>query len=253
MIYAQYRMGNTLLEDMPPEVRRTISRFRQLYDMGLHGPGLLEFCGQGEKFLLQTGDVFFDRVCRAVRMDRSQAAMAYLYGLVAYYALVSACQTTVNQTSKALSMPPQHIQTEFDRFLLELDGHAPAYRYDRSRHLRLTPGECRTVAMFYPGVRAAAVGRGVKRMVGVLSMPVLPIGSRRDFVIRLLRLRKQGEYVMGAHPDHRLRHTNEELLRCYRRATETYPMLLAQIQIRLRKKAPLSQDFGLSMGIQGGL
>lgn len=248
MIYAQYRMGNALLEAMPPELRRTVGRFRQLFDMGLHGPKLLEFCGQGQKFLQQTGDVFFDRVCRVVRMDRSDAAMAYLCGLVAHYALSAACQPVIAAGVKSFSVSAQHIQTEFDRYLLERDGHTPAYRYDRSRHIHLTPGECQTVAMFYPGVHSTAVGRGVKRMVRVMSMPVLPIGSRRDFVIRLMELRKEGEYVVSAHPDHRLRRTNEELLRCYQQAQDSYPRLLEQIMIRLRKKVPLGEPFAMPMG-----
>ena len=248
MIYAQYRMGNDLLEVMPPEMKQTVSRFRQLYDMGLHGPRILEFCGQGQKFLQQTGDVFFQRVCRVVRMDRSEAAMAYLYGLVAHYALHCACQDTVARTAKALTVSAQHIATEFDRYLLEKDGHCPPHLYDRSRHIRLTPGECGTVAMFYPGVSSAAVGRGVKRMVQAMSLPVLPIGSRRNFMKKMLELRKQGDYVIDTHPDHRLRRTDEELWRQYQQALELYPRLLSQIQVRLRKKADLGDDFAIPMG-----
>lgn len=248
MIYAQYRMGEVLLDSMPADTRRRVNRFRQLFDMGLHGTRLPEFCGQGQKFLQQTGEVFFDRVCRVVRMDRSDAALAYLYGLVGNYALNAACQEMIRHSAKAHAVTPQHIQTEFDRYLLELDGHSPAYRYDRSRHLRLTPGECRTVAMFYPGLNSSAVGRGVKRMVRVMSAPVLPSGSRRDFVKKLMELRKEGDFVMGTHPDHRLRRTNEELLRQYQKAVESFPGLLEQIQVRLRKKAPFSEEFAMTMG-----
>lgn len=249
MIYAQYRMGKALLDTMPQDMKRTVSRFRQLYDLGLHGPQLLEFCGQGQKFLQQSGELFFQRVCRVVRMDHSEAAMAYLYGLVAHYALSAACGEAIQQSAQALSLDVGHIQTEFDRYLLELDGHTPAYRYDRSRHIRLTPGECRTVAMFYPGLTGAVVGRGVKRMVRIMSMPVLPIGSRRNFVKKIMELRKEGAYVMDAHPDHRLRRTNEVLLTQYQQALKSYPALLEQIQVRLRKKAKLSEDFAKPIGI----
>ena len=38
--YAHYRFGTELIEKMEPEQRRTVRRFRQLFDMGLHGPDL---------------------------------------------------------------------------------------------------------------------------------------------------------------------------------------------------------------------
>ena len=38
--YAHYRMGVALLPTMPADVRRTIGRFRRLFDVGLHGPDI---------------------------------------------------------------------------------------------------------------------------------------------------------------------------------------------------------------------
>lgn len=38
--YAHYRFGKQLLSGMCPNDRRSIQRFRRLYDMGLHGPDI---------------------------------------------------------------------------------------------------------------------------------------------------------------------------------------------------------------------
>ena len=247
MVYAQYRLGAELIDAMPPDIKRTIGRFRQLYDMGLHGPQLLGFSGQGQKFLRQTGDVFFERVCRAVRMDRSEGAMAYLYGLIAHYALSSIVEPFLHRTSETLSINEGSIRTEFDRFLLELDGKTPAFRYDRSRHIHLTPGECETVAMFYPGISAGAVEKSAKRMARIMHQPVLPAGSRRNLVVKMMELRREGDYVMATRADRRLKSTNQDLLRLYELAKNHYASLLDQILIRLRKSVPFSPDFSLPM------
>ena len=245
MVYAQYRLGTELISAMPPEMKRSIGRFRQLYDMGLHGPELLMYCNQGQKFRQQTGTVFFERVCRAVRMDRSEGAMAYLCGLVAHYAISSISTSFLNRTSEALSIRTAKIRTEFDRYLLEKDGKKPPYRHDRSLHIHLTPGECDTVSMFYPGISAGTIGKCVKRMARIMHLPVMPAGSRRDLVVKLMTLRKEGDYVMDVHPDYRLKEANEGLMRLYELARDHYASLLNQILIRLRKKTTLSADFSL--------
>ena len=38
--YAHYRFGVVLLPTLPGDVRRTIQRFRRLFDVGLHGPDI---------------------------------------------------------------------------------------------------------------------------------------------------------------------------------------------------------------------
>ena len=244
MIYAQYRLGAELISTMPPDMKRTIGRFRQLYDMGLHGPELLLFCNQGQKFRQQTGTVFFERVCRAVRLDPSEGALAYLYGLIAHYAFSSIANPFMERNEKALSIPTGRICTEFDRFLLEKDNKIPPYRYDRSLHINLTPGECETVAMFYPGVSAGAVGKCVKRMRMVMHLSAKSDGAQRTLVTKVLA----HDHMMNQHPDHRLKHANEGLMRLYELARDHYPSLLDQIQTRLHRRIILGPDFSFPFG-----
>lgn len=241
MIYAQYRLGQELIGSMPPDMRRTVGRFRQLYDMGLHGPEL--FLNQGRKYQQLSGEAFFQRACRMVRMEHSEGALAYLYGLVAHYALASRVNPLIHIQSQGLNLPEAYIATEFDRFLLELDGKVPPHRYDRSLHLRLTPGERETVAMFYPGLRPETVGLYVKEQAFVLGLSAKTLGSRRDLTEKLLRVTGADRRMMGLHPDRRLASTNSELLGLYRQAIDSYPRLLAQIQLRLRSKIHLGPDF----------
>ena len=73
--YAHYRFGAQLLPKLPPEVRRPVGRFRQLYDMGLHGPDILFFQSllpggkPRDKFHAQTGKAFFERVCHTAHVN----------------------------------------------------------------------------------------------------------------------------------------------------------------------------------------
>lgn len=75
--YAHHRFGTALLRTMPGDVRRTISRFPRLFDVGLQGPDIFYYSSPllktntsflGIRFHEQTGQEFFQRVCRVVRL-----------------------------------------------------------------------------------------------------------------------------------------------------------------------------------------
>lgn len=253
-IYAHYRFGAQLITKMPPKVQRTVTRFRQLYDMGLHGPDILYYQSLlpggklRDKFHAQTGKVFFERVCRSVRLNPSEGAMAYLYGVLAHYALDSLSHPYIHRMAEQKKLPEDVIITEFDRYLLQMDGKKPPHLQDLSGHMKLTPGECNTVAAFYPRVSAGAIGKSVERMATVTRLLVLPQGSRRQWMdksAKLLMPRVAGR-IMPVHPNRSCAAINPSLMRLYDMATDRYPLLLEQIHGHLRSKAPLGPDFSVS-------
>ena len=254
-IYAHYRFGAQLIPKLPPKVQRTIGRFRQLYDMGLHGPDIFEYQGTllpgsgklSSKFHVQTGKVFFERVCRNIRLRPSEGAMAYLYGLLAHYALDSLSSGYIARMADQEKLSVDVITTEFDRHLLLSDGKKPPHLQDLSGHMKLTPGECETVAVFYPRVSAGAVGKSVEHMASVTHLLALPQGSRRQWLdkgVRVLMPKVSGR-VMPVRPNHACAALNPSLQRLYDMAADRYPLLLEQIHGHLRRNAPLGTDFSV--------
>ena len=254
-IYAHYRFGAQLIPKLPPKVQRTIGRFRQLYDMGLHGPDIFEYQGTllpgsgklSSKFHVQTGKVFFERACRNIRLRPSEGAMAYLYGLLAHYALDSLSSGYIARMADQEKLSVDVITTEFDRHLLLSDGKKPPHLQDLSGHMKLTPGECETVAVFYPRVSAGAVGKSVEHMASVTHLLALPQGSRRQWLdkgVRVLMPKVSGR-VMPVRPNHACAALNPSLQRLYDMAADRYPLLLEQIHGHLRRNAPLGTDFSV--------
>lgn len=253
--YAHYRFGTQLIATMPPKAQRTVRRFRQLYDMGLHGPDILFYQsllpGGGklrDKFHGQTGKMFFERVCHTMRLSPSEGAMAYLYGVLAHYALDSLSYPFIHRMAKEKNLSEDLIITEFDRYLLNLDGKKPPHLQDFSGHMKLTPGECTTVAAFYPRVSVGAIGKSVERMAAVTRWLAMPQGSRRQWMnqgAKLLMPRVAGR-LMAVHPDRTCLGLNPSLMRLYEMAADRYPLLLEQIHAHLRRKAPLGPDFSVT-------
>ena len=255
--YAHYRFGAALLPDLPGDVRRTVQRFRSLYDMGLHGPDIFFYSGPllkshagflGIKFHEQTGKVFFSRVCRMVRMEKSEAGLSYLYGLLCHYCLDSVMHPFIlEQTGKATHI---QIETEFDRFLLETDGKVPPCAADISGHMQLTAGECETVARFYPPANARNIRDSVRAMAFFHRMVAVPAGPRRKLLEAGMGLtgKELKGMLMTVEPNSLCSDLNEALLEHYRLAERRLPEMISQLQAHLTYSAPLETDFEAPFG-----
>lgn len=253
-IYANYRFGITLLQTMPADARRTIQRFRRLFDMGVHGPDIFYYHASllssnvkslGIKFHEQTGREFFQRVCRIARLARSEASQAYLYGLLCHYALDSALHPYIAQQAPLAGATQLEIETEFDRFLLEADGRTPPCAQDLSRHMHLTPGECEAVARFYSPATEKNVKDSVAGMAFTVKLLATPEGARRTLIEKSIGL-LASEYkgiVMTAGPNPKCAHLNTELLALYRQAQDRFPEMLAQLQAHMTYAAPFEIEF----------
>lgn len=252
--YAYYHFGTQVMTTLPPQLQRTVRRFRQLYDMGLHGPDLFLFptplrsaaaANLLKKYRGQTGKVFFERVGRMIRLHPTEGALAYLYGALAHYALRSLTTPYLTRQAEAGTAPRSVIETEFDRYLLELDGKGPAHLYDRSGHIRLTPGECGTVASFYPPATSGLVGKCTQTMAERTRFLTLPKGLRRDLIGKALSI--AGPDAAGLLMPLEASTAGEEwdaaLSRLFEMAVDRYAVLLDQMQAHLRRGTPLGTDF----------
>ena len=252
--YAHYRMGVVLLPTFPADVRRTIGRFRRLFDVGLHGPDIFFYHGLpvptatsalGSKYHDQTGREFFQRGCRVARLEASEAAQAYLYGVLCHYALDSICHPFIEEQAQTTGVLPLEIETEFDRFLLYTDGKRPPESQDLTNHLSLTPGECATVAKFYPPATARQIQESLRRMSRTMKLLSTPEGPRRTAL-------RKGMSALGAHAgamvmttgeNSRCSSLNQPLLDRHHRAMENFPELLSQLQAHLTYNGLFGEEF----------
>lgn len=249
--YAHYRFGAALLPTLQADVRRTIQRFRRLYDVGLHGPDIFFYSSPllkgspGVRFHEQTGREFFQRVCRTVRLERSEAAQAYLYGVLCHYCLDAVCGPFIREQAGLTGVPPLRVETEFDRFLLEKDGKTPPCAQDLSPHLRLTPGECETAAKFYPPVSSRTFKDDLRNMAAFVHMAAVPDGARRRVLEKGVQLlgKDFSGMVMTVEPDPLCAPLDNGLMARYAQAEALFPRMMAQLQAHLTYGAPFADLF----------
>lgn len=251
--YAHYRFGKLLLPNLPPDVRQCIQRFRRMYDMGLQGPDFFFFYNPfvktatrqlGSTFHRQTGQEFFLVACKAATSD---AAKAYLYGLLGHYCLDSICHPFVNQLVKIGEARHIPLESEFERFLLLQDGEVSPETFDMSKYFKLTRGECMSVAAFYPGSTGGKVFQSIRFMALFTKFLAHPNRTRQTKILKKLNPRLCDHMIPTEESDDLAPYVRE-LQELFEQALAQYPQLLSQLQHHLQAGKDFGEDFTLNFG-----
>lgn len=251
--YAHYRFGKLVLQEMPPQTKRLVQRFRRMFEVGLYGPDFFGFYNPlrknavgalANKFHSETGVAFFSRACAVAK---SEAAKAYLYGVLAHYCLDSVCHPYVQKIVDIGEASHAVFEAEFDRFLLELDREPSPHTYDLSPRMKLTRGECATAAEFYP----PATGGNVSRCLLIMRMIIHSAANpNRERTEKWMKRIKPGmeKNLLPLEEMEELSLYTQELYERYNLALEKYPRLLRQLQAYMQTGEELGIDFERDFG-----
>lgn len=247
--YAHYRFGCQVLKLLPPSRRRSIQRFRQMYTMGTYGPDIFYWFSpmsqkgfsQAENLHAMTGQDFFAQCLKIWKANPSEAAEAYLYGLLSHYCLDNACRKLIAENA-GKNLGKTEIGVEFDRFLLTTDGKIPAQTQDISQPMKLTRGECVTVSLFYPPFTPANISSAVGNMRRITRFLT---GKNRKALSRMLAVCPDHirQRLMASPANHKCMHLNERLLSCYVSAVAAFPELARGLEAAMTEGNALGEAF----------
>ena len=249
--YAHYRFGVKALELLPQDAKRVVRRFRSLYDVGLHGPDIFfyhnfllqdKFTALAKEYHRCSGEEFFAPLCKHLRLEPSEAATAYLWGLLTHYCLDSTVHPLVMDQTASQEIGHAELETEFDRYLLKLDGKPHPNTFDCSPHIALTDGECETVAAVYGRVSPTAVKLSVRGMASAVRLLAMPNGSFRRTVEKAAPVRLR-QHFMGRTQNNKCAHLDEPMLALFDEAMAKFPAMAAAMDSHMAHNAPLGELF----------
>lgn len=249
--YAHYRFGAQVIGHLPPEVNRSVRLFRRMYDVGLHGPDIFFYhniffpdkvTALGSKYHHMTGEEFFTPICKRLRLAPNEAALAYLYGLLTHYCLDSTLHPLVYDKTDDGQIGHIELEAEFDRFLLQRDGKPTPNTFDCSPHMKLTDGECATVAEIYGGVSPSTVKMSLQSMANTAKLTAIPNGNLRRMVEGTLKGKLRQNFT-GRTPNKKCAHLDEPMLALYEEALAKFPAMVEALQAHMSHNAPLGELF----------
>ena len=127
--YAHYKFGQMVKNKLPAKYQRLLEDYKDLYEIGLHGPDILFFYHPiirnpitqiGVVIHHETGRVFFEHALTqmhrsAAEGDKMQKALwAYALGVVCHFALDASCHTYINHFEKTRRISHHEIEKEFE-------------------------------------------------------------------------------------------------------------------------------------------
>lgn len=254
--YSHYRFGSLVLDTLDVPVRRKIQRFRRVFDVGLHGPDLLFYynpfwknaTGQlGSQLHQKTGREFFTAACTALKSSPSEMGTIYLYGLLGHYCLDSLCHPYVNEKHKEGTVRHAELETDFDRYLLRLDGRIPPHLQCINEHMHLTRGECVTVSQFLTPATPAQISTSIRN---IRIYTKLLSHKNRALLEAILKLTNENvqDHVMGKKPNPRCETHHPELMARYNQALQKYPAMMSELISHMENGTPLGENFDPKFG-----
>jgi len=252
--YAHHRFGTQIIPLMPADVRGPIVRHRVLFDMGLHGPDFLFFhhfvkktplFHLGSVYHEKSGRDFFEQCCAHVKQHPSEAAFAYLHGLLAHYCLDTQCHPFVYAMTDDTGVNHAELETEFDRYLMQLDGIKKPHEVSSIRHLKLSKNEFSVVAGFFPEISAKDAALCIRNMVLARQLLTLPTTAGHSAVVKFTQIAggNTAGQVMTIGPNPKCDHLDGKLLALYEQALAKFPDLLEQLNHHMAYGEPLGEDF----------
>ena len=216
--YAHARFGRDVLEKLPESTRRLIDEYRDLYNIGLHGPDLLFYYKALKKnpvnqtgFAMheRPGHEFFRPAANFVRLLNNQkAAKAYLFGFMCHFALDSNCHPYVEEMTRKSSQTHSAIEAELDRCLMKKDGLNPM-RHRPANHLVASHFHAMVISRFFPRIKTAEIETSIRSIRFYCNLLALPgvlghaaaigamklIGCSRSFQDMVIRPRRIVECI----------------------------------------------------------
>lgn len=199
--YTHYRFGKDVLECLPFVYRKPIEKYREFFDIGLHGPDILFYYRPlSSNPVNQTGFAMHDRpgaefFTRASKLyknsDDPDALKAYLYGFICHFTLDSACHPYIQKMTAKSHIDHNEIETELDRYFMVRDRIKPS-RYIPVEHIHATAEAGKIISPCFESVTPAEVTSALKGMI--LTHKLLHVSCSGKRTLLYLALHLTGKY-----------------------------------------------------------
>lgn len=174
--YSHYRFGKDILSRLPEQAQNFIEQYRELYDIGLHGPDICLYYEpmsfnpvKQNSFRLhkEYADVLFQRTaCLMKEAPNPDAYKVYLIGFVCHYALDSVCHPYVEKIISLGEIGHTELETDLDRYFMIKDSLDPMSHFPIT-HIKSTDFNSEIIKVFYETLSIEEVKMCLEGMIKV--------------------------------------------------------------------------------------
>ncbi len=216
--YAHYVFGKKVYRRLSKAEKEIICEAKDAFLLGLHGPDLLFYYyplgknrvnQQGYRMHKKIAADFFEKGKILYRKEQSSPLRAYLYGFLCHYILDSECHPYVSLYTEEKDCGHLEIETEFDRYLMELDGRDPL-EYVPIHHLVSRRDTREQIARMFDGVTEQQIDKSIRMFRHTIRMLICKNPVKRAVLKTASRVTGQDKKAGGLLMDGRVNLKCEE-------------------------------------------
>lgn len=236
--FAHRIFGEKVLLLLPEKERSCLSRWRDRFGLGLHGPDLLFYYKAlsrnrvnelGREMHDWPGLEFFRPIGEKLQSKNwPESSWAYLAGCLCHFALDYTCHGYVDEQAARGGPNHNEIELELDRALIRGLGQSPAKGHFIG-HILPSKGLAEDAAQFFPGISPEEILESARSMRFIVSMVSAPSALERSAIDLALKISgNQGlaSIVMPRQEDIRCRESTAWLIDSMDRAGELAERLI---------------------------
>lgn len=258
--YAHYRFGKDVLDCLPSIYKKTIEKYRELYDIGLHGPDILFYYKPlssnpinkaGNAMHDQPADTFFSRMSDFFKTcDEPEALKAYLYGFICHFALDSTCHPYIEKITTINNISHTELETELERYYMQKDEISPM-DYVPIQHIHPTDFNSKVIAPCFD-LTEKDIKSSLRGMITSHKLLHAPTKFKRTVLYTGLKLTGNYDYMQGLimkpEPNLTCQKYCSLLNNLYEDAITVAASLIQQFANVLEHNAGISSRFHLTFG-----
>lgn len=255
--YAHYRFGKRCIEILPKGLKELISKNRQLFDIGVHGPDILFYyeayhSNRVNKIGFEMHDKTASDFLKKARLTYAnsqfdkEAMMSYLLGFVSHFALDHMSHSYVQAKEYYSKVSHTEIETQNDRHLLILDGLNPL-SYDTVKHIVPSEENALIIHEFFDELSVKDIHASLRSMVFYIHLLICPNDIKRNFIYSAMKVMgvydRLHEQVISKESDPACEDSNLRLDKLADKALSLYERLAINLIMYLNGQGDLDETF----------
>lgn len=258
--YAHFKLGQEIKEMVPPDEKKVIEEYPELFLIGLHGPDILFYYRPltsnkvnriGYGMHERAGKEFFEKAAAVAKAHGGdEAYLSYIYGFICHFALDVTCHGYIDEKIKESGVSHAEIEVEFDRQLMVEDGLDPIHQ-KLTGHIKATEVNAFIIKDFFESVTDSRVKKALKGMIFNNKL-LAPSRFKRRIVYALLKLTGNYKEMHGLivnyekNPD--CTDSTERLKSLYYVARNRAVTLIEEYADYMENSTPLNQLYEYTFG-----
>ncbi len=258
--YAHYTYGQEVLKLLHGDIKKSIDKNIDLFNIGLHGPDILFYYKPlksnpiskiGHNLHSLTADAFFENAKNVINnCSDNEAACAYISGFICHYMLDTQCHPYIGQ-KESNNLSHGTIETEFDGFFIIKNNLNPI-SFKPTSHIHTNLKNAEVISCFFAEVSKENILKALKSMKFYLNLLISPGQIKRFLIVKGLKI--SGNYdsmiglIMNYEPIEECKEINTALYELYNEGIKQTAVLIQDYFKNIKSNERLNERFNRNFG-----